>query len=166
MGIAAAVLLVLVAGWYVRALTGDARFAQLTDFENLERTGRPNDFLVAPPGVTGVSPDMEAPVFAADPKQAAAAFEEFVVAQPRTRILAKSDDGLRFEAVQRSFLMRYPDYISIAVLDAVDSGSTVAVYSRSIYGHSDLGVNHERVESWLDALAEKLGSAGSTSAAP
>jgi uncharacterized protein (DUF1499 family) len=30
------------------------------------------------------------------------------------------------------------------------------VYSRSVYGQSDLGVNRRRVETWLAALQTKL----------
>jgi uncharacterized protein (DUF1499 family) len=32
------------------------------------------------------------------------------------------------------------------------------MYSRSVYGHSDLGVNRQRVNTWLAALQTKIPS--------
>jgi uncharacterized protein (DUF1499 family) len=34
--------------------------------------------------------------------------------------------------------------------------SDLILYSRSVYGHGDLGVNRKRVETWLDGLQTKL----------
>ena len=156
MEIVAAVALLLVVVWYARALTGDARFAKPLDFSALERTGRPNDYLVAPPSVTPTPPDRESPVFSAGPQDLAAAVARLVETAPRTRVLARGDDGLRFELVQRSLLLRFPDYISVRVLAREEGGSTLAIFSRSIYGHSDLGVNRKRIEGWLETLGTVL----------
>jgi len=49
--------------------------------------------------------------------------------------------------------MRYPDTIDIEVLSAGTNQSTVAIYSRSLVGSLDFGVNRKRVERWLAALA-------------
>jgi len=61
---------------------------------------------------------------------------------------------LRFDLVQRSALFRFPDTVSIEVIPLGDSRSTLAIYSRSTYGYSDLGVNRKRIERWLARLAE------------
>jgi uncharacterized protein (DUF1499 family) len=37
-------------------------------------------------------------------------------------------------------------------------GSTIAIYSRSRFGYSDLGVNQRRVEEWMTALRTKAAS--------
>jgi uncharacterized protein (DUF1499 family) len=44
-------------------------------------------------------------------------------------------------------------FISVATYHT-ESQSTLAIYSRSIYGKSDLGVNRERIETWLKILRE------------
>ena len=54
--------------------------------------------------------------------------------------------------VQRSAWMRFPDYISVRALPAGDKRATLAVFSRSRYGASDLGVNAKRVSAWLAAI--------------
>jgi uncharacterized protein (DUF1499 family) len=48
--------------------------------------------------------------------------------------------------------MRYPDTIDVAVFPMGEGQSSVAIYSRSLVGHGDFGVNRARVERWLTAL--------------
>jgi uncharacterized protein (DUF1499 family) len=52
----------------------------------------------------------------------------------------------------RSLLFRFPDLISALFLDEKGGKSTIAVYSRSVYGHSDLGVNRARIMGWITEL--------------
>jgi uncharacterized protein (DUF1499 family) len=54
--------------------------------------------------------------------------------------------------LQHTRLMRFPDTIDIEVLPAAGTQSTLAIYSRSLIGHGDLGVNRARIERWLAAL--------------
>ena len=54
--------------------------------------------------------------------------------------------------VQRSALVfGFPDYISGQSSVEASDGGSLAVWSRSGYGYSDLGVNRARVERWLIA---------------
>jgi uncharacterized protein (DUF1499 family) len=48
--------------------------------------------------------------------------------------------------------MRYPDTIDVEILPADEGRSTLAVYSRSLVGRKDFGVNHARLRRWLAAL--------------
>ena len=54
--------------------------------------------------------------------------------------------------IQYTRLMRYPDTIDVQVLPAGDNQSTLAIYSRSLVGQKDFGVNRARVERWLASL--------------
>ncbi|RMA41725.1 DUF1499 domain-containing protein [Rhodophyticola porphyridii] len=56
--------------------------------------------------------------------------------------------------VHRTALMGFPDAISIRVRPAEETGQTaIEVFSRSRFGHSDMGVNDRRVTRWLEQLA-------------
>jgi len=46
----------------------------------------------------------------------------------------------------------WPDYISVRAV-AVEGGAALAVWSRSRYGYSDMGVNRARVGRWLAATS-------------
>ncbi|MEM7721135.1 MAG: DUF1499 domain-containing protein [Pseudomonadota bacterium] len=54
--------------------------------------------------------------------------------------------------VVRSRMMGYPDAVSIRLTEQ-GNATQVEIFSRSRFGHSDLGVNAARVVRWLDAAA-------------
>ena len=48
--------------------------------------------------------------------------------------------------------MEFPDTIQVDFLSLGENRSTLAIYSRSKYGYSDLGTNRARIERWLSRL--------------
>lgn len=137
--------------------------AVFTDFAQLALPDRPNRWLVAPMDHHGVRarPDQPAPVYGVAAPPLAEAWRTVVEAEPRTDVVAVSADGLRIEATQRSALFGFTDDISAMVIPlepAADGTprSTVAVYSRSRLGYWDLGVNRERLQSWLTKLEQNV----------
>lgn len=115
-----------------------------------ERTGRPNDYLVAPAGGSAAEPDRIGRVHATDPRDLI--FQLDAVARPAgAHVIAGSLDDLWVTYVQRSTVFGFPDYISVKAV-AVEGGSALIIWSRSRYGHSDWGVNKDRVERWLTQL--------------
>ena len=61
-------------------------------------------------------------------------------------------DDRRIAVDVRTPLLRFPDLVSVEVLLVDGNRSTLAILSRSVYGHSDLGTNRRRVTAWLDTL--------------
>lgn len=86
--------------------------------------------------------------FADSPAAALARLERVLVAQPRTRVVERSDGYLRAEAT--SLLFRFVDDVEF-LLDA--EAKRIHVRSASRAGHSDLGVNRRRVEAIRAAFA-------------
>jgi Protein of unknown function (DUF1499) len=125
-----------------------------TDFATLRKTSKPNQYLVLPPGLGVEEPDHVAPAF----DMPAARLAELW----RTRVATGTDIAerrwdaatLTGEYVERSKLMRYPDLITVHFQPQDATRSTLAIYSRSVYGYSDRGVNQRRVRQWLDRLSE------------
>ncbi|MEM8698105.1 MAG: DUF1499 domain-containing protein [Pseudomonadota bacterium] len=119
------------------------------DPATVERTGRPNDYLVAPEGVTAAAPDRVADVFEEAPDTLLARFADIAMAEPR---VTEIGGGAVFRTfVQRSKLVGFPDFLTVKSVP-VAGGASLVVYSRSQYGYSDLGVNKARVEDWLSKL--------------
>jgi len=118
----------------------------------------PNSYRMVPV-IEGYEPvtqeriDRESPIYDANPALISQAFDEFVLRQPRTERIAGTPETGWMTYVQQSEVMRFPDYISVLFLDLGNGQSTVAIFSRSRYGHSDLGVNANRVERWLSSLS-------------
>ncbi len=128
------------------------------DLTRLDRPSRPNTALAAPPGflpAAGPKPDLVTPPYPLSPAALIARLRAVAAAMPRTYALGNTAaDAGRADWVVRSALMNYPDVVSAqALADDQGTGSRLILYSRSIYGHSDLGVNLKRARAWLAALA-------------
>lgn len=121
---------------------------------HLQRPASPNTALVAPPGA-GPTPDIPAPYFNASPEALYRALRRVAEATPRTYL--QSADDARHEAhyVARSAVFNFPDLITLAV-QPDGAGSRPVLYSRSLYGHSDLGVNKKRLQDYLARLPAAL----------
>ena len=96
-------------------------------------------------------------MFDVPPTQLAAAWLEVLRTQPRTTVVAVSDDGLRVEAEQRSALFGFVDKISFRAMPLDHGQSTYSAYSRSLAGYWDIGVNKGRLADWSAALQRALG---------
>lgn len=76
-----------------------------------------------------------------------ALFDAIARAAPRTRVLAGSVEDGMVTYITRTRVMGFPDYTT-----AAQDGDRLRVVARSRFGRSDLGVNRERLEGWLNRL--------------
>ena len=130
---------------------GDVERAEFAEFE---LTDKPNQFLMCPPGFCDANPHAESPVFDVSVEQLRERWREVVAIQPRIELLAEDEDSHQFDYVQRSARFRFPDIITVRFVSVSPSRSTLAIYSRSIYGRSDFGVNRARIDTWLKTLSD------------
>ena len=135
-------------------LTGSPLDIGPVDWASLTRHATDNDALVAPPArCPNAKPDRPAKIYALPPAELLRRLETIALAQVDTIELPcepHCDRTRRF--VQYSRLMRFPDTIDVEVFPEGDSRSTLAIYSRSLVGRRDFGVNHARVARWLSHL--------------
>ncbi len=129
---------------------------EAVDFAELKLTDKPNQFLMCPPGLCDADPHADSPVFDVSVEQLRERWREVLAVQPRVELLVEDEEGQQFDYVQRSARFRFPDIITVRFISVSSSQSTLAIYSRSIFGKSDLGVNRERIETWLKILREGL----------
>jgi len=144
--------------WYgIAKLTGSRLDIGPVDFATLQRHPM-NDALVCPAGwCANAQPDHEAKTYDMAPAQLLGRLTRIALAEADTTALdrgADRDRTARF--LQRTRLMRFPDTIDIAVFAVGADKSTLAIYSRSLVGRRDLGVNRARVDRWLAALDSRL----------
>jgi uncharacterized protein (DUF1499 family) len=131
------------------------------DFASLKRPSSPNTFLMAPEGLCRAAKvDQASPVYAVSAPKLRQAFLSVVIAQPRLSHTLADEPELYDDFVVRSALFRFPDLVSVQFLAHGKGQSTLALYSRSVYGRSDLGVNRRRSLAWLAMVGEALKPAG------
>lgn len=139
-----------------KALEGvfKARQPEPLDFTTLVRTGKPNDYLVCPVDYCAATADAEAPVTALSADELRDRLIEFTTDGPQAGNITRLRFDLstrHFEFLVRTPTMRFPDIVAVDVIER-DGGSSLALYSKSIYGYSDVGKNRERLEIWLRFL--------------
>jgi uncharacterized protein (DUF1499 family) len=125
------------------------------DMSHMERPASPNTALAAPAGFTP-KPDIVTPQYAVPAPRLYAGVLAVAESQPRTFLAL--DDPTRFQAqfVARSAWLNFPDLIVAQVSPVGPAASTLVLYSHSVYGYGDFGVNRARVTTWLTALDRTL----------
>jgi len=127
------------------------------DMTRIERPATPNTFLAGPADMRPAPDTVTEPL----PISAAALYEKARVLfarQPRTYIAAEYPERLQVHYVVRSALLNFPDLVTVQVnpatgADGPDRG-TLVIWSRSVYGRSDFGVNRDRTNAWLAAMRQ------------
>ncbi|HEX5328050.1 MAG TPA: DUF1499 domain-containing protein [Acetobacteraceae bacterium] len=123
----------------------------LQDISRLERPASPNTALAAPAGFLP-RPDIVTPVYKLAAGRLLAAVEQVAQAQPRTFLAADYRQALQMHWVVRSAVFNFPDLIMAQVIPHGAGHSELLLYSRSLYGYGDFGVNRRRLTVWLAAL--------------
>ena len=126
------------------------------DFQSLERPASPNTALIAPPGVTPqAATDGPAPEFARSPQETFDRLRQLVEARRDWQGLAADPGKRRLRFVAVTPLLRFKDDVDIMVLPVAGNPdrSTLAAYSRSRLGYSDLGTNLKRLKALYNDLA-------------
>jgi uncharacterized protein (DUF1499 family) len=133
--------------------------ASLPDFTRLVRPASPNTALAAPPGFVP-KPDIVTPSYPVPAERLFAAVEQVAARQPATFVLARDAAGLRESWVARSLVLNFPDIIWAEARPAGSAASQLVLYSRSLYGYGDFGVNRRRVAAWVAAVGAALWASG------
>ena len=124
------------------------------DFATLKLPASPNTCLLTPSVAAGQGHLHRDPL-PASPEAVMAALDRVAASMPRTFPLARFPARNQAQWVVRSALMNYPDIV-VAEAAPVAGGTGLWLYSRSLIGYSDLGVNRARVMAWLEALEAAL----------
>ena len=129
----------------------------VVDFATVQRGPDPNQYLLCPKGMCAAETDGEAPVFDVPIEQLQVAWDEMLDEQPRLQVLRREVTNMQIDYVQRTRLLLFPDLVTVRFVPIDDMHSTLAIFSRSVYGKGDMGVNRIRVEEWLARLKAKVG---------
>lgn len=127
---------------------------QPVDFKTLRLKETPNQFLMCPEDYCHATPDAKSPVWdepVADLKQR---WDGFIGAVPDTDLVDSDEAAMSYTYRVRTPLLRFPDDVTVQFVALDDGHSSLAIYSRSHYGYSDLGANQRRVEEWVSRLRQ------------
>lgn len=129
---------------------------QTVDFRNLVLKEAPNQYLVCPPDFCAAEAHEKSPVFDEPVQLLRERWFALVERQPRTELVNSDLENQRYTFRVKTAVVHFPDDVTVQFIALGDKRSTLAIYSRSHYGYSDLGENRRRVQSWLRELAGSL----------
>lgn len=137
--------------------------AERVDFATLAPRATPNSFLVCPESFcTARQPDRAAPQYAVPPQRLAELLLPIVESteglrrderpRPDAPEGMPSDPAMQWDFIATTRHLKFPDLITLRILDAGGGQSSLAIYGRAVYGRKDFGANQKRIEAWLEAL--------------
>jgi Protein of unknown function (DUF1499) len=127
----------------------------LMDMSHIQRPASPNTALAAPAG-TVPTPDIVIPPFPVPAARLYTAVRAVAAGQERVFKAAEFPAERQIHFVARSAVFNFPDLVTAQVAESGPDSSTLVLYSRSVYGYGDFGVNRKRLQIWLDALQTTL----------
>jgi uncharacterized protein (DUF1499 family) len=139
--------------WYGLArLSGAPLDIGPVNWTALTRRATSNDALVCPSKCCAhAKPDREPKAYTMPPDDLLARLKEIALAETNTLALP-SGRAHTARFIQYTRLMRFPDTIDVEAFALPGGQSTLAIYSRSLLGREDFGVNRARVARWLAKL--------------
>jgi uncharacterized protein (DUF1499 family) len=155
-GIAVAFVTLVVEGQTLETVIFPVGEVPVIDFATLRRAPTPNQYLLCPVALCTTQTDGAAPVYSVPVAKLQVVWDKMLAEQPRVEVQRRDITSMQIDYVQRSRLLRFPDLITVRFVPVDETHSTLAVYSRSVYGKGDLGVNRARVEEWLARLKMRL----------
>ena len=124
-------------------------------FNNLKRSGAPNNWLVAPADFR-IKPDDVAPVFPVPVPALHRTFKAMALQSDGVELAEESANTIHLIATTR--FMRFKDDIWALFIPVTPYRSTVAVYSASRIGYWDTGTNRRRLAAWIGHLQNAFDS--------
>ena len=94
------------------------------------------------------------PLFEVPVEELRARWRALAAGRPGVEHLADHPDGWQSDYLHRSARFRFPDLVTVRFFPVSPKQSTLAVYSRALYGRRDFGVNRKRIVSWLASLRQ------------
>jgi hypothetical protein len=127
------------------------------NFGTLNRGNPNNSYLVCPPFYCRIKADRDVGVFKVNIEKLKQAWHNAAAKQSRWSEFWKSGAGGQVQYIQRTAILYAPDHVTVQFLPLADDQATMAVFSRSLYGLYDFGVNKKRVEELVGEVIKEVG---------
>ncbi len=137
-------------------VAGDPDLGQ-TDFSRLAPASEPNEGLACPPqSLTDFCPlripDIETREIVLSPDKVRARLIEYFANDPLVIRVDDDSSPIKLRFVRRTPIMRYPDTLSVEIIELGPNRSSLAVHAKALVGKSDFGNNLDLVRQTLESL--------------
>ena len=127
---------------------------EVVDFPRLVLRPTSNQYLVCPTDLCSAVPDFTSKEFEVSAAMLQKQWQAIMDLDSSITLLISSQKKAQLDYVYRTPYWQFPDIITVRFIALGPSRSTLAIYSRSVYGRDDLGANKARVQKWLHAMGQ------------
>jgi hypothetical protein len=138
------------------SLTGCGVEARVDDLRTVKRPDAPNNYLICPKGLCNGPVDEEGPTVDPPTEKVLVAALKVASLEPDTSPAEVNAGMAQIVFVQRTPWLRFPDIVRVQAIPAAAGKTGVALYSQSVYGRYDFGVNKARARRWMAAIKAEL----------
>ena len=135
---------------------GGAPSSELIEIAKVKKTPKPNQYLICPDGYCEEIADQTAPVFNASVEKLREVLSAVEDADSNLSKVNSDADDLRQKYIWRSPFWRFPNLISVELIQLDNERSTIAIYAQAQLGQSDLGANKAFVDELLVKISSKI----------
>ncbi len=129
--------------------------APVEDLRAIRRPDAPNHYLICARELCPAA-DEDGPLTGLPPARVLVAALQAASAEPDTSPAEVNAEMAQIVFVQRTRWLRFPDIVRVQAIPAPGGGTGVALYSQSVYGRYDFGVNKARARRWMAAIRAEL----------
>ncbi|MBO0664480.1 DUF1499 domain-containing protein [Jiella sp. MQZ9-1] len=122
------------------------------DFASLQRRSAPNDALACSPNLCSQPVDIVLPLFAVSPATLMVRLDALIVTMGSAKRVDRRFDAAYRRYVFRSAIFRFPDTLDARAMPTHDGRTALELYSRSLIGRGDFGVNRARLQTIATGL--------------
>tara|TARA_Y100000588_G_C14032096_1_gene829112 strand:- start:407 stop:889 length:483 start_codon:yes stop_codon:yes gene_type:complete len=122
------------------------------DFSEINTRQKANTYLICSAQICGNMADEKSPVFDCSNADLRARWDSLISSALKTDLLVEKAHGAQRIYVQYSKFWSFPDLIQVEFVNISPNQSSIQLYSRSLIGRYDFGVNQHRLQKWLNFL--------------
>ena len=127
---------------------------EIVDFSRLVLRPTSNQYLVCPTGLCPAVTDSTSKEFEVSAATLQKQWQVIMDLESSITLLQSSPNQAQWDYVYRTPYWQFPDVITVRFIALGPKRSTLAIYSRSVYGRDDLGANKARVQKWLHTIGQ------------
>lgn len=122
------------------------------NLQNITLPKFPNYYLICPQNYCNVTPNEVSSTYPISADDLFNAWNFMMTQQRYVTVLDSVPSRGQYDYITKDFILDFPDEVTVQFIALTDSTSTLAVYSRSMYGFYDFGLNKKRLHTWLNEL--------------
>ncbi len=135
---------------------GGAPSSELIEIAKVKKTPKPNQYLICPDGYCEDVSDLSSPVFSVPVEKLREVLSAVEDADSNLSKVNSDANDLRQKYIWRSPFWRFPNLISVELIQLDNERSTIAIYAQAQLGQSDLGANKAFVDELLVKISSKI----------